>query len=87
MVNQTDQVPQEQLEQFQRWLEHPITQQFRNLLVREIDRIKEEWSMGDLVRETEFQSLLVGANVQGQLSLARRLLELEPADLFPEEEL
>lgn len=75
-------VSQEMLDE---WLAHPVTREFAARLRRQRQSIMEQWANGNFIRETEFQTAVVGAAAHRHALVLNTLLDLEPEDFEPNE--
>ena len=64
-------------EQLATWLENPVTRALLHYLREVRAEAMEAWARGELVCETEHQTLLQDARLHGRLELAREIFELE----------
>lgn len=68
-------------EDFQLWLDHPVTQAVRRTFKADREAVKEQWANGAFFRENEFQTAVEQARQFGRLECIRDFLELDVAQL------
>ena len=71
----TQQESQSTLERYANWLEHPVTQQFRQHLSQQLSQLQAQWSSGNFTSDTVEKTALLNANAIGQCELLIALIE------------
>lgn len=59
------------------WLQHPVTKEFRALLLRRIESLKDEWMAGALISETELGTKVLNNRALGACQMLKDLHELD----------
>ena len=71
-------------EQFNTWLEDPVTKRLKTQLQEWVEERKEEWATGGLLGDSEFSTAVAGARAIGNIEVCKTLLEWEPDELIKE---
>ena len=74
------------LEKYNDWLAHPVTVRFNQYLRRERESLKEQWANGSFTAPSAEQTALLTANAVGQCEVLSTLINLEPDQLFSEQD-
>ena len=72
---------------FNEWLAHPVTVRLRHFLQNQQAALRTQWSSGAFTSESIEKGALLNANAIGQCEVLEQLLNLEPEQLFSEDNL
>jgi hypothetical protein len=67
-------------EAWKEWKQLPTTKEWFQLLSKAVEDIKENWASEQFVGETEYKTLYTNAVSLGQISILKRLLEVDFAE-------
>ena len=64
-------------EEFQEWLQHPVTQAFRKYLSNNIRDFQEGWSNGAFTGATSDETIQLNSKAIGQIQILQNILEID----------
>ena len=79
-------VDQSMLEQYNNWLEHPMTVRLNRYLRQQRELLKEQWANAGFTSDTAEKTALLTANAVGQCEVLSTLIDLQPDQLLSEPE-